>query len=120
MNDQTRTANKLRLEGLARDLAPAGPVSTNGAGTNKDGEPIEIQVDVALKNMATGRYRLVLEALSKVEDGSYGTCETCGASIAPERLEIIPEANLCVTCQKRLETYADLAESSDDPDYLLD
>jgi phage/conjugal plasmid C-4 type zinc finger TraR family protein len=31
--------------------------------------------------------------------GGYGVCEDCGTRIAPERLEAIPNATRCVTCQ---------------------
>ncbi len=38
-------------------------------------------------------------ALEKLEDGSYGTCDACGGPIAPERLEALPWAVLCVSCK---------------------
>ena len=40
-------------------------------------------------------------ALKKIEKGTYGLCSNCGNVIPPERLEIFPEANLCVDCQKK-------------------
>ena len=42
-------------------------------------------------------------ALRKFEEGTYGLCDACGQPIAPERLEAIPQANLCVNCKARLE-----------------
>ena len=42
-------------------------------------------------------------ALQQVDDGGYGVCEGCGKSIDPERLEILPEATLCVQCQAKQE-----------------
>lgn len=46
----------------------------------------------------------VLEsALLKISDGTYGTCEVCGAKIAPERLQVYPEAICCVACQGQRE-----------------
>jgi len=41
----------------------------------------------------------VLAALDRIEAGTFGTCTRCGASIAVERLEAMPEASLCVTCK---------------------
>lgn len=41
-------------------------------------------------------------ALERLDDGSYGTCATCREPISPERLEILPAAELCVACQSRL------------------
>lgn len=37
-------------------------------------------------------------ALVRFEDGSYGRCTRCGADIAPERLEAIPDADACASC----------------------
>lgn len=39
------------------------------------------------------------DALSKVDDGSYGKCRVCGKDIPRERLEFIPYADMCVSCQ---------------------
>jgi RNA polymerase-binding protein DksA len=42
-------------------------------------------------------------ALARLEQGSYGTCESCGAQIAPARLEAIPWATKCIECKRRDE-----------------
>ena len=38
------------------------------------------------------------EARSRLADGDYGVCSSCGEPIAPERLEIRPDATTCVSC----------------------
>lgn len=38
-------------------------------------------------------------ALAKVEAGTYGLCDGCGQPIAPERLEALPWAAVCVRCK---------------------
>ena len=37
-------------------------------------------------------------ALEKLDDGSYGRCDSCGGEIPPRRLEAMPDSVLCVTC----------------------
>lgn len=37
-------------------------------------------------------------ALERLERGDYGRCETCGAPIPVERLEVRPAASTCVQC----------------------
>lgn len=37
-------------------------------------------------------------ALSRVEDGSYGTCATCAGRIAIGRLEARPSTDFCISC----------------------
>jgi DnaK suppressor protein len=39
-------------------------------------------------------------ALDKIAKGTYGQCAKCGKNIPIERLEIFPEAGLCVDCQE--------------------
>ena len=38
------------------------------------------------------------EALVRIKDGSYGTCETCGKAIPKIRLNVLPYAADCVHC----------------------
>ena len=44
--------------------------------------------------------RDVDRALAKLETGTYGTCERCGDPIAPERLDALPWAMLCIRCKQ--------------------
>jgi DnaK suppressor protein len=43
----------------------------------------------------------VQHALERLEDGTYGSCEGCGAPLPFERLDVIPWARLCVACPRR-------------------
>jgi RNA polymerase-binding protein DksA len=40
-------------------------------------------------------------ALTRIADGTYGTCETCGKPIPRERLEALPYSTQCVDCKQR-------------------
>ena len=42
-------------------------------------------------------------ALSRLEDGTYGQCESCGNSIGKARLQAFPRATLCMECKTRAE-----------------
>ena len=43
-------------------------------------------------------------ALKRIDDGTYGTCSSCGEAIAPGRLEAYPWASLCIDCKRRTES----------------
>lgn len=43
------------------------------------------------------RYNNVVRALEKIEQGTYGTCEICHATIEAERLAANPAARTCIT-----------------------
>lgn len=47
-------------------------------------------------------WKEVKAALERLEDGSYGTCERCGAEIADARLEARPTARLCLKCKQEV------------------
>lgn len=51
----------------------------------------------------TDRLDRIVEAMARLDDGSYGICAVCGEEIAPKRLRAIPEATTCVRCQEHLE-----------------
>ena len=40
-------------------------------------------------------------ALSKIDEGTYGSCESCGKPIAPARLEAKPAAKFCIDCASK-------------------
>ena len=42
-------------------------------------------------------------ALARINEGTYGTCESCGEPIGKARLQAFPRATLCVACKQREE-----------------
>jgi DnaK suppressor protein len=60
-------------------------------------------IDYTLLNMQIERLREVEDTLDRLEEGTYGLCEECGAAINLERLKILPFTTYCVQCQERRE-----------------
>lgn len=46
---------------------------------------------------------LIEEALKRIEDGTFGTCEVCEKIISTKRLDAVPYATLCIQCQSDQE-----------------
>ncbi|MEQ1923337.1 MAG: TraR/DksA family transcriptional regulator, partial [Pyrinomonadaceae bacterium] len=46
---------------------------------------------------------LIDEALLRIEDDEYGTCQNCEKDVNPKRLAAIPWARYCLDCQELLE-----------------
>ena len=42
-------------------------------------------------------------ALERIDAGTYGICEDCGAVIAARRLNVVPYARFCIRCERRIE-----------------
>lgn len=55
----------------------------------------------AILAAARARRSLVLEALSRLEQGRYGICVDCSGAVPAGRLEAKPEAARCLTCQSK-------------------
>lgn len=49
------------------------------------------------------------QALRRVYRNEYGTCPTCGKEIGKARLDAIPQATLCVSCQEKQEKESNTA-----------
>lgn len=60
---------------------------------------------MALRSVKNERLTQIQKALEKIESGTYGRCEQCGDSIAPGRLEIIPYATSCISCQQAQRSF---------------
>jgi DnaK suppressor protein len=46
---------------------------------------------------------MVEGALTRIRDGSFGECISCGTEINGKRLEAVPWTRHCIECQEKLE-----------------
>ena len=61
--------------------------------------------DLAVQVTTEQTLKLVDDALARFDNGTYGLCLNCGQEIDAARLEAIPYAPLCLSCQSRLERH---------------
>jgi DnaK suppressor protein len=105
------------LTALQQKLVELGGAK-DGLAQERSNDPLdEAQAELAL-NLAVRQIsidwttrRAVLAALDRIRSGEYGTCEHCGEPIHAKRLEAVPWATLCVTCQAVAES-----ENSEQPE----
>ncbi|HEY7049666.1 MAG TPA: TraR/DksA family transcriptional regulator [Jatrophihabitantaceae bacterium] len=65
----------------------------------------EFEVHEAILHGAQLALADVQAALDRMRQGTYGKCVHCGVQLPAARLEVVPQAALCMECQQR----ADLA-----------
>jgi len=58
-------------------------------------------VSLRLNRLEWTNLRRINTALARLESGDYGICQECGEPVSPRRLEVIPWAEFCVSCQER-------------------
>ena len=63
----------------------------------------EREHELALTHNAREMLAQSTRALTKIDEGTYGTCESCGEPIGKARLQAFPRATLCVACKQREE-----------------
>ena len=68
-----------------------------------DSEVFEREKNAALISVLERKIGNIDAALQSMAKGKYGICDRCGEQISPERLEIKPDATLCVPCQREVE-----------------
>jgi RNA polymerase-binding protein DksA len=66
-------------------------------------ETFDRELAVTLVDNAESVLAAIEQALARIEEGTYGICVNCGKPIAPERLEALPYAELCIDCKRELE-----------------
>ncbi|MGL5715659.1 MAG: TraR/DksA C4-type zinc finger protein [Paraclostridium sp.] len=83
-----------------------------------DNHPGDLGTEVfmqEMQNSLTDHERMKIndinDALNRIENGSYGICEHCKKNIDEERLDFIPETNLCSCCAKEIDGPINQVES---------
>ena len=95
-----RQAESLQAEAdsLAEDREP-GDVQFDEESGEGDTLAVERERDLALSAQARAAIEQIDRAIEKIDDGSYGKCDSCGTAIPKERLRALPYAALCVKCK---------------------
>jgi DnaK suppressor protein len=70
-------------------------------------DPIDMTQQAAEREMAmqnlhrvAALVRQLRSAMERLDDGSYGICLQCEEPISPKRLQVIPWAEFCISCQE--------------------
>jgi RNA polymerase-binding protein DksA len=64
---------------------------------------LDREIDYSLEENSEQVLRAIDGALRRIDEGTFGTCETCGQPISEERLEAIPYATQCIDCRRKGE-----------------
>jgi RNA polymerase-binding protein DksA len=103
-----RDAEHLRAEIHEAEEEIAGLLRDGGDGAGNDQADVgsttfERDHEMSLANNARDMLSQIERALGRIEDGTYGVCESCGNPIGKGRLQAFPRATLCVSCKEREE-----------------
>lgn len=85
-------------DSLAADAEP-GDIQFDDESGEGGTTTIDRERDLLLSAQARAQIQEIEEALERIEQGTYGTCEGCGQPIPRARLRAMPSARLCVACK---------------------
>ena len=83
-----------RLEDVEHELDRPAPKDFEDQATEREGD----EVLEGLGHAGEQEIQMILAALRRVADGTYGECVKCGKEILPQRLETIPHTPFCRVC----------------------
>ncbi len=91
------------LEIIGKPTTQSGDYDTTftemGEDEDENASEIEEYTDnIALEANLEKQLKDILEALEKMEAGTYAKCENCGTDIPVERLRAYPAAKTCINC----------------------
>jgi len=79
---------------------------SDGSGSNDADvatELFEQELAAFLNRNVQGHLQDVVDAMNRLEDGTFGQCADCHEEINPYRLGALPWARRCIGCQSELE-----------------
>jgi DnaK suppressor protein len=108
--DQYETLSHLREAGV-RELRESLRTLREDVGELQEVKDIEERglreteqgLDLAVIQLKADTCRDIEGALRRVQDGTFGRCESCGTIIPPARLRAVPFAVRCRDCQAQAE-----------------
>ena len=101
LNEILGNVTSMETEALRRDRSDLSNMPIHMADLGTDNYEIE-----NILGLMDSERKILLEindALKRIEDGTYGICESRGEQIPKQRLKAIPWARYCVACATLLE-----------------
>jgi len=95
---------KLELEEVLADLSSEGGEDPQGQDLGDQALSSSMEsLRQSLQDTEHAEYRMILEALQSIDEGTYGICIDCDNKISEKRLKYYPNASRCIVCQEALE-----------------
>ncbi|MBN1907651.1 MAG: TraR/DksA C4-type zinc finger protein [Deltaproteobacteria bacterium] len=63
----------------------------------------DIDMNIHIKERDSKLILKIKQALERIENGTFGICETCGEEISEARLEARPVTTECIDCKREQE-----------------
>lgn len=98
-----------RLLKRKKEITKADPfedvrrLSDNAAADADAAEQVGHERARAMREQVDRKLIQIRKALTRIKIGKYAICEKCGQMIDTDRLMVMPEATVCIKCEKKKE-----------------
>lgn len=75
--------------------------SRKGDWIDQSSEDNDIYINMHLRQTDARVLKAIEGALHRIENSTFGICESCDNPISPARLKAVPWAKVCVTCKEK-------------------
>ena len=93
--------DRLKEKLVELGLGSNGNLSFDGGFADSSQVTAERSEIEALAGTLSETLHEIEDALAKMDNDTYGTCESCGGEIGDARLEAMPAARLCIKCASK-------------------
>ena len=87
-----------------------GSIQDEAQDSTADNHPADVatvtfdrELDYSLEENEERLLAAIDAALERIDEGTYGMCNTCGQPIGEERLEALPWTTQCIDCKRKEE-----------------
>jgi len=90
---------------LAGDLSLLKELRAQASGDVVDAalDSVQDEISSQLAEVESRELAQIENALARMREGHYGTCESCDGAIPTARLNALPYATMCIKCQREAE-----------------
>ncbi|MBN1225847.1 MAG: RNA polymerase-binding protein DksA [Deltaproteobacteria bacterium] len=112
MNDEDKKYFRNLLQKQLDELIDEALKTVSGMTNTKDNFPdptdrASLETDrnflLRLRDRERKLIEKIKEAIERIDNDTFGTCEVCGKNISKERLKARPVTTLCIECKKKQE-----------------
>jgi DnaK suppressor protein len=107
---------------LAGDLSLLKELRAQSSGDVVDAalDSVQDEISSQLAEVESRELARIEYAIERMREGQFGVCEGCGTAIPMARLNALPYATYCITCQREAERQGGSSAADIDWSRLLD
>lgn len=114
MDQERLTFFRAKLEEMAQALMSEAEKTINEMTDHSDNYPdptdrasaeSDRNFELRIRDRERKLLSKVREAMERIDNGTYGICESCGDDISHQRLEARPVTTLCFDCKSEQEQF---------------